>query len=111
MSSLQKTDPGLLNIIGSSDVANRSIDPQGLQHAAWTWPDITVQRSGNHWSVFHTLNMILVVAAITLDPSGDHVTSDTPPPPTRRRSTNFSKATSHTYMAVSAAEAVRRISP
>jgi len=57
------------------------------------------------------LNMMPVVAANTLDPSGDHVTRDRPPPPTRLKATNFSMATSHTYMAVSAAEAVSRTSP
>ena len=57
------------------------------------------------------LNMMPVVAANTLEPSGDHVTRDRPPPPTRLKATNFSMATSHTYMAVSAAEAVSRTSP
>ncbi|KDR19154.1 hypothetical protein L798_07046 [Zootermopsis nevadensis] len=57
------------------------------------------------------LNMMPVVAANTLEPSGDQVTKDTPPPPTRLKVTNFSMATSHTYMAVSAAEAVSSTSP
>jgi hypothetical protein len=39
------------------------------------------------------------------------VTRDRPPPPIRLKATKFSMATSHTYMAVSAAEAVSKTSP
>ena len=42
-------------MMDSSDVANSSTEPHGLQQAACTCPEAMVQRSGIHWSVSHTL--------------------------------------------------------
>lgn len=42
-------------MMGSSDVANSSIEPHGLQQAVCTCPEAMVQRSGVHWAVSHTL--------------------------------------------------------
>lgn len=64
-SSDWKTDPKASNgkayITGSSVVANKTTEPQGLQHAVWTLPERTVHRSGIHFSVFHTLKRSRII--------------------------------------------------